>query len=154
MKKTRFWASGEGSSSVQEIFASTQVQLTSAQVQALKFDVSPQIIVPGVPGKVIVPIDIYFQNTSLSPMETSGAKMICGYAQSNTQFLAFYDQFMNSVRVDVSNVIEPSVAFTNAYKGNYLSDPTGLPLKLWSDLAFNGGFTTKVQVVYFLIENA
>ena len=61
---------------------------------------------------------------------------------------------MGSVRLDVSNVIEPSVAFTSAYKGNYLGDPTGLPLRLWSDLAFNGGFTTKVQVVYFLIENA
>ena len=154
MKKTRFWASGEGSSSVQEIFASTQVQLTSAQVQALKFDVSPQIIVPGVPGKVIVPIDIYFQNTSLNPMQSNNAKLLCGYAPSNTQFLAFYDAYMDSVRVDVSNVIEPSVAFSNAFKGNYLSDPTGLPLKIWSDIAFNGGFTMKVQVVYFLIENA
>ena len=74
MKTTKFWASGEGSSSVQEIFASTQVQLTSVDVQALS--VTPITLVSGVPGKVIVPIDIYFQNTSISPMETSGAKML------------------------------------------------------------------------------
>jgi|TARA_R110001583_G_scaffold52229_1_gene162428 hypothetical protein len=107
------------------------------------------IAAPG-SGKGIIPLSVTAICTYASATETSNKSFLIGYQNDQTtRYWTKISRIMASIGSGVNTYIQatPIASGTGASSASI----TNLPLYLWSDGTFNGGWTADVYVTYQII---
>jgi hypothetical protein len=124
----------------QRLITTVTSSLDNAAVQAL--NVTPlDLFNPGA-GFIVIPIAVTIVTTYASATESSNFNMYLGYTSGQT--LVYWDyvsRFMGSITTSSSWVFSGG---NSQAKGVCTTSISGLPLKMWSSGAFNGGWTCDV----------
>jgi len=124
----------------QRLITTVTSSLDNAAVQAL--NVTPlDLFNPGT-GFIVIPITVTIVTTYALATESSNNDLLIGYDSS--QDLAYWDiasRFMGGTSTSSSFVFSGGVPSTRGVNSATIES---LPLKMWSNAAFNGGWTCKV----------
>jgi len=130
--------------------------LTNADIIAMKYDDEPITLVNKVDNKIIVPIGVTILCTYVAPTEIQKVSVYVGYDAGISTVNYFWDRILNPMfnfTTDASYITSGGIPANLGV----LKDSAALgnqPLKMWSSIAFLGGFTARVITTYVLVDDA
>jgi len=138
----------------QHIIQTDKISLSNAQIIALDDNGSAgefQTLV-GAPGsgKGIIPISITAVCTYATAQDTSNKSLIIGYQNNQTsRYWTKFSRIMSSITSGVNTYIQatPLASGTGASSASI----DNLPLYIWSDGTFNGGWSADIYITYQII---
>jgi hypothetical protein len=118
--------------------------LSNADIQALH--TTPKTLVGALSGYMVTPFNVTILTTYASSNETSAANLYVGYDSS--QDLLFWEKITRFMyNITTSNTYVQGGAVSGA-AGSYAASIINRPLEMWSNSAFNGGWSADVYVTY------
>ena len=119
--------------------------LTNAEVKLLSDGAAPKTLVGALSGYMVTPISVTILTTYASSTESSSNNLNLGFDSSNDN--AYWYQVrdaMNGKTTDITYVISAYNSSGGACAATILNKP----FVMWSNAAFNGGWSCDVYVTY------
>mgnify|MGYP003134867238 CR=1 FL=1 len=118
--------------------------LSNADIQALH--TTPKILVGALSGYMVTPLNVTILTTYASSTESSANNLFLGYDSSqDTLYWDKISRIMHSVTESRSYV---QCNANPAGGGVYSASIINRPFEMWSNAAFNGGWSADVYVTY------
>jgi len=125
------------------VIQTDKFSLSNAEIQALNS--SPKTLVGALSGYMVTPISVTMLVTYASSAESSNSNLYFGFDPSqDVQYWDYSSRIMGSVPTDRTYI------YGGNQPGQGVNDPTILnkAFSMWSNAAFNGGWSADVYVTY------
>ena len=140
--------SAEGTSKQMDfkyVIQTDKISVSNAEIQALAS--TPKTLVGALSGYMVTPFNVTILVTYAASTDSANATLLLGYDDTNNgNYWDYSSRFMSGVTVS-----EPSYIFggnADARVPTIKSSALNKPFIIWSDAAFNGGFTMDVYITY------
>lgn len=125
------------------VIQTDKFSLSNAEIQAL--DSSPKTLVGALSGYMVTPISVTVLVTYASSTESSNNNLYFGFDTTNdTIYWATSSRFMGTKTTDRTYIFSAAQA-THGVKGSSILNTA---FSMWSNGAFNGGWSADVYVTY------
>ena len=125
------------------VIQTDKISLSNAEAQAL--NTTSKTLVGALSGYMITVYNVNILNTYASATETSNNNLILGYdSSSTTQYWHSYRRYMASITTDASYSFGAVLGSAPTCTTTLLNKP----FLMWSNAAFNGGWSADVYVTY------
>tara|TARA_R100000655_G_scaffold25878_2_gene53420 strand:- start:8612 stop:9145 length:534 start_codon:yes stop_codon:yes gene_type:complete len=139
--------SAEGTSKQMDfkyVIQTDKISVSNAEIQAL--DSTPKTLVGALSGYMITPISATFLVTYAASTDNANKNIYLGYDDSTTtNYWDFSERFMSGQTTDNAYVFGGNVPSRYPIR---TSSILNTPFIIWSNGAFNGGFTMDVYITY------
>jgi len=138
--------SAEGTSKKMDfkyVIQTDKISVSNAEIQALS--TTPKTLVSALSGYMITPLNVTLLVTYASATETSTKNLYIGFDDANDSYVwAVSSRFMGNV------TDSPSYVFGGNESGGRVRNSSiiNAPFIIWSNGAFNGGWTMDAYVTY------
>jgi hypothetical protein len=130
------------------LIVTTRASFSNAEIQALNS--TPQEMFAPPSGYYVIPIGLTLFCEYAAGTESSSNNLYLGYAGSGTTHYWDYGRdVMNGVSSDTTYIFSGGNPASN---GSYNGDLSGVAFSIWSNGAFNGGWTAKAYFTCTMIE--
>jgi hypothetical protein len=126
------------------VIQTDKISVSNAEIQAL--DSTPKTLVGALSGYMITPFNVTILVTYAAATDSANKNLYLGFDDSNDSY--YWDvseRFMSSVTTDNSYVYGGNMQSRYAIR---TSSILNAPFVIWSNGAFNGGFTMDVYITY------
>jgi hypothetical protein len=126
------------------VIQTDKFSLANNEVVALH--TTPKTLVGALSGYFVTPLSVSVFCTKAGSTETSSNNLMFGFDSSTDS--TYWNQIrdcMNNKLTDLSYVVSATPSASGTYVG---SSTVNRPFEMWSNLAFNGGWTMEVYVTY------
>jgi len=125
------------------IIQTDKLSLNNTEVQAL--NTTSKVLVGALSGYMVTPFSVTILCTYASSTESSANNLNLGFDNSvNTHYWAQQRRIMNGVTTNSTYILSANVGSNGADSTSILNKP----FEMWSDNAFNGGWSMDVYVTY------
>ena len=139
--------SAEGTSKQMDfkyVIQTDKISVSNAEIQAL--DSTPKTLVGALSGYMGTPLSVTFLVTYAAATDSANKNIYIGYDDSTTtSYWDYSERFMSGQTTDNSYVFGGKMASRYPMR---TSSILNAPFIIWSNGAFNGGFTMDVYVTY------
>ena len=126
------------------VIQTDKFSLTNSDVVALHTD--PKTLVGALSGYFVTVFNVSIFCTYASSTELSSNNLYLGFDSStDIEYLATHRDFMNAKTTDLSYVFSAYPGASGSYKA---ASTVNRPFEMWSNAAFNGGWSCEVYVTY------
>jgi hypothetical protein len=126
------------------VIQTDKFSLSNADVQAL--NTTPKILVGALSGYMVTPFNVTILTTYASSTETSASNLYFGYDSSQTTL--HWDKISRMMHtLTTSNTYVQGGAVASG-GGVYTASIINRPFEMWSNSAFNGGWSADVYITY------
>ena len=128
------------------IIQTDKFSLNNTEIQALSHGASPKTLVGALSGYMVTPISATVLVTHAGSNETSGSSLYFGYDTSTTSnYWGFGSKFYNGATVDKSYVFGGNQPAGGVYNSGTILNKAFM---MWTNNAFNGGWSMDVYLTY------
>jgi hypothetical protein len=117
-----------------------------ANNDVINLHTTPKTLVGALSGYFVTPLSVSVFCTHAGSNETSSNNLYFGFdSSSDNEYWVQVRDFMNNKTTDLTYVLSSYVPSGGTYEG---SSTVNRPFEMWSNLAFNGGWSCEVYVTY------
>ena len=125
------------------VIQTDKFSLNNTEVQALH--TTPKVLVGALSGYMVTPFNVTILTTYASSTEASANNLMLGYDSSvDTSYWTQIRRMMNGITTDATFIPPP----VNVAAGTCSTSILNKPFEMWSNDAFDGGWSMDVYVTY------
>jgi hypothetical protein len=127
------------------VIQTDKFSLTNAEVKLLSDGSAPKTLVGALSGYMVTPISITILCTYASSTEISSNNLMMGFDSSDDN--AYWKQFRDIMNTKTTDITYMSAADPPS-SGSCATSTLNKPFVMWSNAAFNGGWSCDVYLTY------